>query len=68
MTLSDYCKHLGWSAADLARNAAINEKTARKALNGESVSHKVAQDIAKAISYYMGTRVQVGEIEGLNVS
>ncbi len=67
MSLTDYCRTLGWSATDLARYAGINEKTARKALAGETVSHRVAQDIAKAISYYYGTRVQVGEIEGLKV-
>jgi plasmid maintenance system antidote protein VapI len=58
-------KRLGWNASDLARQANINEKTARKAIAQEPVSAATAQKIAVALTYHIQERILPGEIEGL---
>lgn len=67
MTLKDYLTQLGWTATDLSRYANINVRTARKAVVGETISNKVAQAIARAISEAMGKLIHVGDIEGLHL-
>lgn len=66
MTLSEYCEQLGWNAPELSRQAGIDYKTARKALDGEKIGAKQARDIAQALSAAFGKRINVGDIEGLN--
>ncbi len=68
MTLKEYLAQLGWTATDLSRYANINVRTARKAVVGETVSNKVAQAIARAISDAMGKLIHVGDIEGLKLA
>lgn len=67
MTLEHHCRNLGWDAAELARRAGINARTARKALEGEAISARVARDIAAALSAALGRTITVGSIDGLNV-
>ena len=67
MTLSEYCRLLGWDAAELARRASINARTARKALKGEQVTLRVARQIADALTRALDYNVTVGMIGKLNV-
>ena len=67
MTLSQHCRNLGWDAAELARRAGINARTARKALDGDPVTARVARAIAQALTEALGRIVTVGNIDGLNV-
>ena len=67
MTLSEYCAQLGWDQAEFARRAGITVNTARKALNGEAISSRVARDIADALTNAYGKRILVGDIDDLNV-
>jgi hypothetical protein len=68
MSLNDLCKQLGWNAAELARQAGIDWRTASKALAGENISARAARDIAEALSAALGKRLNVGDIVGLNFS
>lgn len=68
MTLQGYCGYLGWDAAELSRKSGIAPRSARKALKGEEISFRVARDIADALSLYTGNRINVGDIQGLNIS
>lgn len=67
MTLENHCRNLGWDAAELARRAGINARTARKALDGDPVAARVARAIAQALTEALGRIVTVGSIDGLNV-
>lgn len=67
-TLYEWMEYLGWSQQDLAREAGINPATAGKAVNGESVSPRVAREIAAAISRASGTSVHPGDLKGLVIS
>lgn len=65
MTLQDYVKQLGWNASQLAREAKIDVRTARRALAGEIILSENAQAIAGAISAALGRQILVGDIEEL---
>lgn len=65
-TLADYCHQLGWDTTELSRQARINYRTARKALDGESIQPGVARAIAQALSEALGRMIYVGEL-GLNI-
>ena len=67
MKLTDWMKRLGWTTTDLSREARINPRSAKKAVDGEPISARVARDIAEAISRASGEKQTVGEIDGLNV-
>ncbi len=67
MRLTDWMKQLGWTITDLSREAKINPRSAKKAVDGEPVSARVARDIAEAVSRASGEKLTVGEIEELNV-
>jgi hypothetical protein len=67
MTLADYCRQLGWDASTLARQANINYRTAKKALDGEAITSRSAREIAEALSKAFGMPVYVGDIQGLSV-
>jgi len=58
-------QQLGWDMAELQRQANINYRTARRALDGEEVTARVARDIARALSEALGTTVHPGAIRGL---
>ena len=66
MTLDDYCKRLGWNAAELARRANINIRTAQRAMEGQRINAENARAIARALSEELGRTVHVGDLEGLN--
>lgn len=66
MTLEQYCNELGWNASDLSRQAGINWRTARKALDGEVIAAVQARQIAQALSTAYGRTIRVGDIQGLN--
>jgi hypothetical protein len=65
-TLPDYMTILGWGITELARQARIDYKTARRAYYGETIRGRAARDIAQAITYALGEQVNVGDIEGLH--
>lgn len=65
MTLQQYCDYLGWSGLELARQAGINPRTARKALANGPIRHGAAGKIAKALSASMKQEIKPGDIEGL---
>lgn len=67
MNLQGYCSRLGWDVAELARQSRVNYATARKAYNGEAISARPARDIAEALSKALGARINVGDIDGLQV-
>lgn len=64
-TLEEYCNQLGWNTSNLASQAGINYRTAKKALEGDIISSRSAQDIAKALTRAMGNTINVGDIRGL---
>lgn len=65
MRLNEYCYRLGWDVPKLARAAAIDVRTARKAIDGQAVTPRVARAIAAALTEELKQRVLPGEIEGL---
>jgi transcriptional regulator with XRE-family HTH domain len=65
MTLQQYLNQLGWTIADLSREARINYGTAAKAVNGERVAARIAREIAEALSRELGRTIRPGDIEGL---
>lgn len=67
MTLQEYLRYLGWNISTLARQAGINDRTASKAVNGQSISPRAAQAIASALSDALGRTVYVGDIHDLKV-
>lgn len=66
-TLNEYCRRLGWNPTELSRQAGIDYKTARKAIDGEAIRPGPARAIANALSQALGQRVNVGDINGLRV-
>jgi transcriptional regulator with XRE-family HTH domain len=66
-TLQEYRQLLGWSLAELARQAHIDTNTARKAESGEVVSGRTGAAIAKALSQALGRTIRISDIEGLEV-
>jgi transcriptional regulator with XRE-family HTH domain len=66
-TLAEYMRYLGWSMNDLARNAHINERTAARALHGETIRPRVAQRIAGALSEALDIKIMPGDIQGLEI-
>ena len=67
MTIQDYRKDLGWSQAELARQAKLNPNTVRKAENGDEVSSQSALAIAEAFSRALEQRILVRDIDNLKV-
>ena len=67
-TLTEYRRRLGWSIADLARNARISNPTASKAERGEVINEKTASLICIALSKALSQQVTFTDIEGLNVA
>jgi transcriptional regulator with XRE-family HTH domain len=67
MTLQEYRQSLGWSLAELARKANIDNTTARKAEAGEVISGRTGAAIAKALSEALGRTVRISDIEGMEV-
>jgi len=69
MTLEEYRRMYGWSVSALAREAGLDNNTARKALAGKAkITPTTAQSIARAISRAAGRTILVTDIEGLNVN
>jgi len=67
MKLGEYTRSLGWSISELARQASMDFNTARKALEGQSISARSANKIASALSKALGERILVTDIEDLKV-
>ena len=67
MTIQDYRKDLGWSQAELARQAKLNPNTVRKAENRDEVSSQSALAIAEAFSRALDQRILVRDIDNLKV-
>ena len=68
MTLNDYRIKLGWSRAQLAREAGIDVRTVREAMAGKQIYTATAGKIARAISKGIGSEISYKDIEGLNLS
>lgn len=63
MTVKEHCDYLGWSIAQLSRQANINYETARKAYYREgNLSGNAKQAIARAIADALDQRINVGDI------
>jgi len=67
MTIEEYRKELGWSQAELSRQAKLNPNTVRKAENGEEVSSQTALALTSAFSNALGRKILVRDIDGLTV-
>jgi ribosome-binding protein aMBF1 (putative translation factor) len=67
VNLEDYRQHLGWSQADLARKAELDDNTVRKAERGEEVTGRTARALTRALSEALGYAVTIQQIEGLRV-
>jgi transcriptional regulator with XRE-family HTH domain len=67
MTLTEYRENLGWSRAELAREAKLDYQTVTKAENGEQITGRSARAIADALSKALGTNVKFQDIDGLSV-
>lgn len=61
-TVKEHCLYLGWSVAELSRQADINYRTAAKAYHGISLEPRSQQKIAAAFSKVYGQRLNVGDI------
>lgn len=66
MTLKEYRIQAGMSIVDVSRKSGVNERTIRKAENGESVqAYKISQMI-NAINAETGRSFTLRDFEGLN--
>jgi transcriptional regulator with XRE-family HTH domain len=68
MTLEDYRVKLGWSKAELAREAKVGVRTVSDAIKGKSIYKATAGKLANAISRGVGYEVTYKDIEGLNLA
>jgi transcriptional regulator with XRE-family HTH domain len=68
MTLAEYRKRLGWSQAELARQAGISYATVGKAEKGESINGRSALLICKALSRAYNREIMVADVTGWNVN
>ena len=68
MTIEDYRVKLGWSKAQLAREASVGVRTISDAIKGKSIYKATAGKIANAISRGVGHEVTYKDIEGLNLA
>lgn len=64
MTLAQYRTQLGWSQAELARQAGISNSTVGKAEKGESINGRSAMLICKALSKALNKQISVGDVSG----
>jgi transcriptional regulator with XRE-family HTH domain len=68
MTIDDYRIKLGWSKAQLAREAGIGVRTVSDAIKGKSIYKATAGKIANAISRGLGYEITYQQLEGLNLA
>jgi DNA-binding XRE family transcriptional regulator len=68
MNLEDYRVRLGWSKAQLAREADINVGTVLDAEKGRRIYKATAGKIANALSKGLGYEITYRDIEGLNLA
>lgn len=68
MTLDQYRRQVGWSLAELARQAHLDQNTVRRAMAGEGVSGRTATSLAQAISNGLQQQIHFSQIEGLKVN
>jgi len=66
-TLEDYRLECDWSRSEMARQASMDYITLNRALNGETISSRSAEKIARAISRKLDRSIHWQQIEGLNV-
>jgi len=67
MNLDGYRIECDWSKSEMAREAKLDYVTLNRALTGESITHRSAEKLARAISRRLGRSVAWQQIEGLNV-
>jgi DNA-binding XRE family transcriptional regulator len=65
MTLEGYRVKLGWSKAQLAREAGIRAATVSDAEKGKKIYKATAGKIANALSAALGQEITYEQIEGL---
>lgn len=68
MTLAEYRAMLGWSQAELARQAGISNPTVSNAERGEPITGLSANRICRALTNALGRQITVRDIAGLNVN
>lgn len=67
MTLKEYRVRLGWSINRLAREAGVVRESAANAEEGRPIRAETAKALADALSKGYGQKVDVLDIEGLNI-
>ena len=66
-TLTAYREQLGWSRAELAREAGVSYRVILKVENGESITAFSATKIAQALSRGLDKVIMAQHVEGLNI-
>lgn len=67
MELSAYLRKVGWSGADLAKQAKISKITAGRALSGQQIRSSTARTIAAALSVALEQKILPGDIDDLQI-
>ncbi|MBX6361605.1 MAG: helix-turn-helix transcriptional regulator [Acidobacterium ailaaui] len=67
-TIEELRRGLGWTHAELARQAKLSTNTVRKAENKEAVAPGTAQAIAEAFSKAYGRPILVKDIKDLQIA
>jgi hypothetical protein len=67
MTLEDYRLECDWSKNEMCRQASVDFVTLQRALNGETISSRSAEKLARAISVKLGRTIRAADIKGLNI-
>lgn len=67
MTLKEYRVRLGWSINRLAREAKVVRESAANAEEGRPIKAETAKALADTLSRAYGQKIDVLDIEGLNI-
>ncbi|HEX7736550.1 MAG TPA: helix-turn-helix transcriptional regulator [Ktedonobacteraceae bacterium] len=67
MTVEEYRVSLGWSAAELARQAKLTPRTIARIENGEPAYAHTVGAIARAFSQALGRTITIHDLEGVNI-
>lgn len=67
MTIEEFRVKLGWSKAQLAREAKIDVGTLNDAISGKRIYKATAGKIANAISQGLGQDITYQDLEGINL-
>ncbi len=73
LTLEQYLDRLSWSQAELCRQADVSEGVLRRALKGEKIARRNAEQIIAALDWKLRERgaqghIVMGSIKGLQIA